>query len=257
MNKKRWFVIIALAIVAVLGVLLYAFIQSLALPTLEEAGLRYRTTQAIPIPDDVDWGSIGFAKELIHQPESMVVVDGGPNPVPDQEWDDFKPRFPWSKNIDRNILFQKTFFIRSPYAPMDCSGSNCLIIREYKDYTWLELAQPAAVDYIPGETNFLKPDPGYLVVKVIRKCQFLQFEDGFYRLTDGRGNFYAMHATETGEPTTEVVLPPGWTVKRIDFVQPLTLSPFGSDGECYFNMVGDHLGQGYHQYIYAAETYPE
>ena len=137
MNKKRWFVIIALAIVAVLGVLLYAFIQSLALPTLEEAGLRYRTTQAIPIPDDVDWGSIGFAKELIHQPESMVVVDGGPNPVPDLEWDDFKPRFPWSKNIDRNILFQKTFFIRSPYAPMDCSGSNCLIIREYKDYTWL------------------------------------------------------------------------------------------------------------------------
>ena len=95
------------------------------------------------------------------------------------------------------------------------------------------------------------------MVKVIRKCQFLQFEDGFYRLTDGRGNFYAMHATETGEPTTEEVLPPGWTVKRIDFVQPLTLSPFGSDGECYFNMVGDHLGQGYHQYIYAAETYPE
>ena len=64
MSKKWWFVIIPLAIVAVLGVLFYAFIQSLAFPTSEEEGLQYRTTQPIPIPDDVDWGSVGFAKEL-------------------------------------------------------------------------------------------------------------------------------------------------------------------------------------------------
>ena len=69
-------------------------------------------------------------------------------------------------------------------------------------------------------------------------------------MTDGRGNFYVTHATETGQPTKEVVLPSGWTVAKIDLDKSLTLSPFRLDGECYYNVVGDYLGKGYHQYIY-------
>lgn len=248
---------LALAVAAILGGLFYFFVQPPALPTVAEAELNYRAKPAIDVPDAVAWNRVGFAKELLNVTDSVVVVDGGPHPVPDPEWRRFKARFPWRKNIDRNLLFQKSFFVRSPYAPPDCSGSACFTLREYRDYTWVELAQPVAVDYIPAETDLIKPEPGHLTVKVIRKCQFLQFTDSIYRMTDGRGNFYVMHATETGEPTTAVSLPAGWTVEPVDLAEPLTLGPFGADGDCYYNVAGDSLGQGYHQYIYAAETYPE
>jgi len=120
----------------------------------------------------------------------------------------------------------------------------------------MELAQPVAIDYIPDKTNMLKPEPGHLVVKTIRKCQFMRFEDVIVQMTDNKGNFYVMHATETGEPNVHVTLPEGWTVKQVALEEPLMLSPFGSPGECYYNVVGDHLGQGYHQYVFAEDIYP-
>jgi len=39
--------------------------------------------------------------------------------------------------------------------------------------------------------------------------------------------------------------------------EPLFILPFGKGDDCYFNIVGDHLGQGYNQYKYANEYYPE
>ena len=255
--KKVLFLLAGAFILLAAGIVLYMFIQSLSLPDSEEIGLRYKTTQAVAVPDDIAWSSIGFAKELINQRESIVVVAGGAMPVPDEIWEGFTPRFPWSKNIDRNLLFSKTYFMRSPYAPEDCDGGECLAIREYKDYSWIELAQPVAVDYIPDKTNLLKPEPGHLAVKIIRKCQFIQFEDSIYQMTDNKGNFYVMHATETGIPDVHVTLPDGWTIQKVPLEEPLVIRPFGSLGECYYNVVGDHLGQGYHQYIYAGKYYPK
>jgi hypothetical protein len=66
-----------------------------------------------------------------------------------------------------------------------------------------------------------------------------------------------MHATESGEPNLDVILPKGWIFKKVSLQEPLVILPFGSGEECYFNILGDHLGQGYHQYIYANEYYPE
>ena len=43
---------------------------------------------------------------------------------------------------------------------------------------------------------------------------------------------------------------------KINLKEPLIISPFGGGNECYFNIVGDHLGQGYHQYIFADKFYP-
>ena len=37
----------------------------------------------------------------------------------------------------------------------------------------------------------------------------------------------------------------------------LVILPFGKGEDYYFNIVGDHLGQGYHQYKYANAYYPE
>jgi hypothetical protein len=38
--------------------------------------------------------------------------------------------------------------------------------------------------------------------------------------------------------------------------EPLIISPFGGGNECYYNIVGDNLGQGYHQYIFDDTVYP-
>lgn len=74
-------------------------------------------------------------------------------------------------------------------------------------------------------------------------------------MSDGKGNLYVMHATESGSPTTDVSLPSGWNIQKITITSPLIITPFGGGDECYFNIVGDHLGQGYHQYVYADNFY--
>jgi hypothetical protein len=223
---------------------------SLNVSECNQVGLRY-STELSQIPVSLQYTSIGFAKEIIQQQEKLVVISGGNNPIPLSSWDTFSPSFPYAKNIDRNLLFQKTAFYRSPGTSVNCTGSSCFKTREYRGYTWLEIAQSICVIYTPSQTNILKPDEGFLAIKPIKKCQGLRFEDSIYQLTDGKGNFYVMHATETGSPTTEVSLPSGWTIKKISLTSPLIITPFGGGNECYFNIVGDHLGQGYHQYIYA------
>lgn len=227
------------------------------IPTAKEAGIRYRTTPSEDIRSDYLWKEIGTAKELINQREKIVVVSGGDNPISLNAWENFKVRFPWTKNIDRNLLFQKTVFLRSPDAPKDCQAADCIITRAYKGFTWVEMAQPVAVDYIPSKTNFLNPEPGFLVIKTIKKCQLVYFDHVIFRLKDGKGNEYAMHATETKAPQLDVQLPEGWILERDSLEKPLIITPFGSEGECFFNIMGDHLGQGYHQYKYAGEYYPE
>lgn len=235
-----------------LAVLLHAC----SLPTAKQAGLQFPTTPAFEVSDNIEWQEIGFAKELLNQREKTVAISGGTNPIPLEAWEDFEPKFPWAKNIDRNLRFQKTALLRSPGVPSDCAGDDCLTIREYQGYTWVELADPVAVDYIPAKTDMLKPDPGHLVIKTIQKCQLVYFEDHIYQLTDNKGNFYAMHATEATAPDTTVVLPTGWTLRRVALDEPLILVPFGNEGDCYYNILGDHLGQGYHQYIFANPVYP-
>jgi hypothetical protein len=65
-----------------------------------------------------------------------------------------------------------------------------------------------------------------------------------------------MHATETGKADTTATLPSGWTLKKLILKEPLSISPFGGGNECYYNIVGDNLGQGYHQYIFSDKFYP-
>lgn len=231
-------------------------LSSCGFETAKEAGVKYPTKPAFELPKNLQWQKIGTAKELINIKESLVVVSGGDNPILLEEWDNFKPRLPWKKNIDRNLLIDKTVFLRSPNASSECKGADCKTAMTYKGYSWLELAQPLAVDYIPAKTDMLKPAEGHLVVKTIKKCQVVVFENEIYQMSDNKGNLYAMHATETGEPNLNVVLPDGWTLKKVSLKEPLIILPFGEKDDCFFNIVGDHLGQGFHQYQYANEYYP-
>jgi hypothetical protein len=229
--------------------------SSCGLKTANEIGLSFSTEQST-LPDTLNWRTIGFAKELVNTKEMVVVISGGKNPIPLNEWDNFKPSLPYKKNIDRNLLFQKTAFYRSPNTSANCTDKDCIREIVYKNYTWVELAKPICVDFVGGKTDILKPEKGRLVIKTIQKCQAIMFTDSIFQLTDNQGNYFAMHATETGKPDTTAVLPKGWTLQKIMLKEPLIISPFGGGHECYFNIIGDHLGQGYHQYIFAAPTYP-
>ena len=95
-----------------------------------------------------------------------------------------------------------------------------------------------------------------MVIKTIQKCHTVLFTDSIFQLSDNKGNYYVMHATENGKVDTTVSLPRGWTLKKMILKEPLIISPFGGGNECYYNIVGDNLGQGYHQYIFAGKYYP-
>ena len=230
-------------------------LTSCGLKSSEEVGLRFSTEKS-KLPDTLNWKKIGFAKELLNQKEMIVVISGGTNPIPSEKWDDFKPSFPYRKNIDRYLLFQQTAFYRSPNTDINCNDADCIKLRKYKNYTWVEMAKPIYVDFVGGETDILKPEKGHLVIKTIQKCQTVMFIDSIFQLTDNKGNYYVMHATESGKPNTTAVLPDGWTLKKVILKEPLIISPFGGGNECYYNIVGDNLGQGYHQYIFSDKYYP-
>ena len=238
-------------------ILFSIILSSCSFPTTKQTEIKYLTKPAFQVPVDIEWREVEKAKELININEKIVIISGGSNPLPFNQWEKLNVLFPWKKNIERHILINKTALIRSPDASSNCKGTYCLIERDYRGYSWIELAQPLAVDFIPSKTNILKPEKGYLVVKIIKKCQILCFENEIYQLTDNQGNFYVMHATETVEPNLDVILPKGWTLKKVNLKEPLVILPFGKGEDCYFNIVGDHLGQGYHQYKYSNAYYPE
>jgi len=228
--------------------------MTISLPTAAQAGLRFNTTPEA-VPADIVWTHVGKAHELISVKELIVVVGGGSNPMSDADWEKYTPPLPWMKNIERNLLFTDTFFMRSPYTAEDATGEKRYTVREISRHTWIELAQPIAVDFVPADqkTDIVKPTPGHLAVKTIRKPQVLRFTGSIYQLTDNAGNFYVMHATETGTPSLDVALPAGWTLRKVDIAEPLVITP--SQGG-YYNIVGDCLGQGYHQYIFADPVWP-
>ena len=238
-----------------LTILTTLIFQSCGIKTAEEVGLHFSTEKS-KLPDTLNWKKIGFAKELINQKEMVVVISGGKNPIPLEKWGEFKPSLPYRKNLYRHLLFQKTAFYRSPNTDVNCEDDACIKQRNYKNYTWVELAMPICVDYIGGKTDILKPAKGHLVIKTIQKCQTVMFTDSIFQLTDNKGNLYVMHATETGKADTTAALPNGWSLKKVMLKEPLIISPFGGGNECYYNIVGDNLGQGYHQYIFADVVYP-
>jgi hypothetical protein len=240
---------------AILAIAMSASLSSCqSLPTSAQAKVRFNTT-ATGLPPDLEWSHIGKAHELINTTELVVVVSGWDNPMPDEEWATYQPPPPWRKNIERNLLFSSTSFMHSPKVPDGTTGDARYTIRELSGHSWIELAKPLSVDFIPPgqSTDMLMPSPGHLVVKTILKPQAMRWEGTIFRLTDNRGNYYVMHATETGTPTLDVVLPAGWSLEKIALDEPLVITP--SEGG-YYNIVGDCLGQGYHQYVFADPVWP-
>jgi hypothetical protein len=230
-------------------------------PDVETSGISYPTTQSLIGPSNANWSTPSSANEIINNLNYLVYLGAGPQAMPDSVWDDFEFEYPFTRNLDRNLHMDSTIFIKSPNAPANCQGLDCFSFMTYEGYSWLELAQTLTDEYVPCLTDTLnlgvrEVPEGHLQVSTIAKCQILQFVDDIYQLTDNEGNYFVMHATENGTQTTDVVLPAGWDLEIVSLNEPLIVTPFGNDEDCYFNIVVDHLGQGYHQFIYSGDVYP-
>ncbi len=205
-------------------------------------------------------GGPSVAKELINVRTFEIVVAGGANPMPDEQWADFRPRLPWMKNSTRFLLFDDSCFFRSPGAPVDCVGDACVTFIEEFDHTWLLLTTLDNATCLPEASGCVRDEirPGFVSVSSISKCHQLTFSGPtIYELSDPAGNRYVMHATATGTPdTTTVQLPNGWQLQAKTISEPLVIEPVGDGDDCYYNILRDNLLQSYHQYVYAGPSWP-
>ncbi len=266
MNKRNIIIggVIIIAIIAAIGLYNVLQLRNFQFPTAAEAGVSFQT-----IPSIRPEGSTclnqergekdGKAKELMNLDTRLVVIGFGDNAIPNSQWADYKPSLPWAKNIDRHMTVDSSCIYRSPTAPADCEGAECRDSQEIAGYEWVDLAIVHSQDCLPtadaGCTATEIP-PGALDVKVMSKCHILVWEDEVYELVDPAGNSYVMQATATGTPDLNVTLPEGWTVTLVTLEEPLEIPPHGGGDNCYHNVLRDHLGQTYHQYVFAGETYP-
>lgn len=263
MKKKNLIIGGIIVLLVIAGLVVYGKIQDMmTFPTSVEAGISFQTIQS-SIPENSgclnEAGEAGLAKELINMGEGLVVVGKGDNAMPDDVWVDYSPKMPWQKNIDRHTMFSDSCFYRSPNAPAGCQGDECQIDLEVDGYSWVELSIINAQDCLPNADSgctALAVEPGAIDIKVISKCHQIIFEDEIYELVDPVGNHYVMHATDTGTPDLNAAIPDGWTLSKVTLDEPLEILPFGGGDACYHNVLRDNLGQGYHQYIFAEETYP-
>jgi hypothetical protein len=116
----------------------------------------------------------------------------------------------------------------------------------------VELAKPICVHFIGGKTDVLKPKkrafgcknhpkmPGDTVLRL-------------YLSTDRQqGKFLCLARRRIG-PASHY----GNLARRLVAQKSDATSAVGGGCHCYFNILGDHLRQGYHQYIFADKIYPE
>ncbi|MEZ4868306.1 MAG: hypothetical protein R3C14_43660 [Caldilineaceae bacterium] len=264
MNRRN-IIIGAVVVVAVIALVAYFVLQSLTIrfPTSAEAGVSFETVASVRPEGSTCVNKAGeqegIAKEMISTEDFVVSLAYGNNPISDAAWADYTPSSPYRKNLNRDTLFSDHCFYRSPDAPVGCAGESCSIMREVDGYTWMELSAVVSQDCFANEGASCSPsgvDAGAISVTVTRKCHQIIYTDEIYQLADPAGNLYVMHATATGTPDLNPALPDGWTLQRMELDAPLEILPFGGGDNCYHNVLRDNLGQGYHQYVFAADHYP-
>lgn len=197
----------------------------------------------------------GDGQEIQNLVTSNVLISGGTDPMPADEFATYDPPPPYILNSSvRSVLFVDSCTYRSPDAPASCTD-HCGLYRDISGYTWLELATVVCSDCLPTGaacTDTEPPPPGVLTLRRLDKCQTMTFTDEIYDLTDPYGNRYVMHTTGDDRPaTTDVALPDGWTLTVRPIDEPMILQPSGD--ECSYTILRDNLDQGYHQYGFDGE----
>ncbi len=232
-----------------------------ALPTAREANVSFSTVESPWSATTACLNSptpTGIAKEVLIGASRTVVIAGGPSPISDEAWASFSPGLGNQKNSDRHLLFARSCYARSPSRPASCVGEDCREIVSLGGHTWVALSKIRAADCLPSTAacNGTTPLPGGLLVVVTEKCHELTFEGSVFMLRGPDGQRAVMHATPNGTPTTDVTLPPGWTLTTEVLAAPLVVHPFGGGDRCFYNILRDHRQQSYHQIGFSGATYP-
>jgi hypothetical protein len=232
-----------------------------SIPTSKEANLSYSTeVSAWPASPTCLNPPVmsGIAKEVLNGSRREVVIAGGSNPISDERWPSYTPSLGNQKNSDRHTLFKTSCFSRSPGKPADCTGEACRDVIEMDGYTWVGLSKIDAADCVSSSSacDGTSAKPGGLVLVVTEKCHELVFEGEVIFLTGPDGQKAIMHATSDGVPTTDVLLPDRWTLRKETLAAPLVVHPFGGGDRCFYNVIRDAKLQSYHQISYSGATYP-
>ena len=233
----------------------------ISIPTAQEAKISYSTEGAAwpTTPTCLNPPvKVGIAKEVFVGSRREVVIAGGSNAISDENWARYAPSIGNWKNSDRRTLFATSCFSRSPGKPAACTGDGCRDIIDMDGYTWVGLSKIEAADCVPSASacDGTSAKPGGLVFVVTEKCHELVFVGDVIFLAGPAGERAIMHATSGGEPTTDGVLPAGWSLTKEKLAEPLTVRPFGGGDRCFYNIIRDSKLQSYHQLSYAGATYP-
>jgi hypothetical protein len=233
----------------------------ISIPTSKDAKISY-TTEVSAWPASPTCLNppvmTGIAKEVLNGSRREVVIASGSNPISDEKWASYTPSLGNQKNSDRHTLFTTSCFSRSPGKPADCSGDACRDVIEMDGYTWVGLSKIDAADCVPSASacDGASAKPGGLLFVVTEKCHELVFTGDVIFLAGPGGEKGIMHATSDGMPTTDVVLPAGWSLTKETLAAPLTVHPFGGGDRCFYNVIRDSKLQSYHQLSYAGASYP-
>lgn len=199
----------------------------------------------------------GAPRELVFGLSRTVVAAGGPSPVPESEWADFRPGFTNRRIAPRTALSQNECLWRSPGAAADCEGAACATVVESGGYTWVETSRIGSITCVPAESAC---DPtavsaGQLAVIPTTKCQAMTFSGDVWLLDGPDGLVALMTATEASAVDAGVALPEGWSLRQHSLAEPLTLTPRSQGGECAYVVLRDHAVQSYHVVQYPGETF--
>jgi hypothetical protein len=195
----------------------------------------------------------GIAKEVLLGRTMTVAIAAGSQAISDADWVNYSPSFFNRKNSDRHTLFARSCFSRSPSRPVSCVGDACAEYVMMDGHSWVALSKVEAADCLPDASACTDSGakPGGLFVVTTRKCHELVFEGSVFMLHGPKGERAVMHATSDGHPTTDVVLPAGWSLQEETLTEPLVVHPFGGGDACFYAIIRDEKLQSYHQLSFA------
>lgn len=234
------------------------------------------------------WAPLSVAHEILNlapiyaAPESTTAMlatykGAGSNPIPSAIWDaGYVPPYPYIENTTRNLQFNESHFISSPYQP---EGVTTYITTS-DGYTWAALSttvnamNPFSLTDYAGHTppvlnayaagNWVTdPVPGALKLTVNYKAQNMLFyaddpttgepiERFFVR--DPYDNVYIMHASAATDPAgvesafNAADFPTGWIKYSTYLPQDLEIQPAQGVGNLYeYTLLRDNADNTYHQ----------
>jgi hypothetical protein len=189
----------------------------------------------------------GELREIVFGLSRTVVAAGGPSPVPESEWADFRPGFTNRRVAPRTSFTESECLWRSPGVAAACEGAACATVAESGGYTWVETSHIGSISCVPAGSAC---DPtavtaGQLAVIPTTRCQAMTFSGNVWLLDGPDGLMAIMTAMEAATVDTGVALPDGWALRAYSLAEPFTITPRSQGGGCANVVLRDHAVQSW------------